>query len=94
MALPLLPEEEIRQVYISLETPHGVIDSDNELIKRFRRYFNTTWMDGHVNISVFYHETATNNGAETYHKSLKNIYKELPSKHLEVHGMFEQCYFR
>ena len=53
MALPLLPEEEIRPVYISLETPHGVIDSDNELIKRFRRYFNTTWMDGQLDMLTY-----------------------------------------
>ena len=32
-------------------------------------------MDGWINISVFYYETATNNGAETYHKSLKTYIK-------------------
>ena len=84
---PLLPEEEIPPVYRSLETPHGVFDSDNELIKRFRRYFNTTWIDGYVNISLFYHETATNSGAETYHKSLKTYIK---SSHPNI-WKFMQC---
>ena len=76
MALPLLPEEEIRSVYLSLEIPSiGIDDAEKELIKKFRSYFHRTWIIGHENLSVFIYENATNNGAESYHKNLKAIIK-------------------
>ena len=71
MALPLLPEVEIHKVYISLELPTSELDdSAKELIKYFRTYLNRTWICGNVSLSVFYYENATNNGPESYHKSL------------------------
>ena len=76
MALPLLPEEEIHKVYISLELPTSELgDSAKELIKKFRTYLNRTWISGNVSLSVFYYENATNNGPESYHKSLKSYIK-------------------
>ena len=81
MALPFLPEEEIRSTYISLELPLlGLLDSEKELVKLFISYFNRTWINGNVNLSVFYYEKATNNGAESYHKFLKSYFKTPHSK--------------
>ena len=76
MALPLLPEDEIHKVYISLELPTSKLeDSAKELIKKFRIYLNRTWISGNVSHSVFYYENATNNGPESHHKSLKSYIK-------------------
>ena len=76
MALPFLPEEQIRSTYLSLELPLlGLLDSEKELVKIFRSYFNRTWINGNVNLSVFYFEKATNNGAESYHKCLKSYFE-------------------
>ena len=76
MAVPFLPEEEIRSTYFSLELPLlGLLDSAKELVKLFISYFNRTWINGNVNLSVFYYEKATNNGAESYHKCLKSYFK-------------------
>ena len=76
MALPLLPEEEIHGVYISLNQPiFQIDDSTKELITKFRMYLNRTWITGNINLSVFYYENTTNNGVESYHKSLKSYIK-------------------
>ena len=76
MALPFLPEEEIRSNYISLELQLlGLLDSEKELVKLFISYFNITWINGNVNLSVFYYTKAKNNGAESYHKCLKSYFK-------------------
>ena len=76
MALPFLPEEQIRSTYLSFELPLlGLLDSEKELVKIFRSYFNRTWINGYVNLSVSYFEKATNNGAESYHKCLKSYFK-------------------
>ena len=74
--VPLLPEEEIRSVYLSWEIPSiGIDDAEKEVIKKFTSYFHRTWIIGHENLSVFIYENATNNGAESYHKNLKAIIK-------------------
>ena len=80
MALPLLPEEEIHQVYVSLELPTSEIEgSTKELIKQFRTYLNRTWIYGNINLSVLYYEYATNNAAESLKSYIKtphpNIWK-------------------
>ena len=73
MALHFLPEEEIRSTYISLELPLlELLDSEKELVKLFISNFNRTWINGNVNLSVFYYTKAKNNGAESYHKCLKS----------------------
>ena len=66
----------IRSVYFSLElTLLGLQDSEKELINIFRSYFNKIWINRNVNLSVFYYEKTTNNGAESYHKCLKSYFK-------------------
>ena len=78
MALPFLPEEQIRHIFLSLEMPlTGLLDAEKELVHRFKSNFNRTWMNGSDNLSVFYYEKATNNGAESYHKSLKSPYPNI-----------------
>ena len=73
MALPFLPEEHIRHTYLSLDIPLAdLLDSEKELVHKFKSYFNKFWINGNANLSVFYYEKATNNGAESYHKSLKS----------------------
>ena len=76
MALPFLPEEHIRNINLSLEMPlAGFSDAEKELIHRFKSYFHKFWINGSANLSVFYYEKATNNGAESYHKTLKSYMK-------------------
>ena len=76
MALPLLPEEDILPVYLSMAIPSTDLnDTEKELVNKFRNYFSRTWLIGKINLSVFIYENATNNGAESYHKSLKPIIK-------------------
>ena len=79
MGLPLLPEE-ILHVFLSLEIPSlGLLNSEKEMVKRFRIYFTKRWINEHGNLSVFYYENATNNGAESYHKTLNSYIKISPS---------------
>ena len=61
--------------FISSNPLLGLVDSEKELVKIFRSYFNRTWINGNVNLSVFYFEKATNNGAESYHECLKSYFK-------------------
>ena len=76
MALHWLPEEEIYPVYLLLELPTtDLLEAEKNLVKAFRTYFNRTWLSGNDNLSVFYYEQATNNGAESYHKTLKSYMK-------------------
>ena len=54
MALPFLPEEEIRSTYISLELPLlGLLDSEKELVKLFISYFNTLPGHKYLNARIF-----------------------------------------
>ena len=74
MALPLLPEEDILPVYLSMEIPStGLNDTEKELVNKFRKYFSKTWLIGKFDLSVFIYENATNNGAESYHESLNSL---------------------
>ena len=57
MGLALLPEEEILLVFLSLEIPSlGLLNSEKEMVKRFRIYCTKTWINEHRNLSVFYYE--------------------------------------
>ena len=54
MALPFLPEEHIRHTYQSLDIPLAdLLDSEKELVHRFKSYFNKFWINGNANLSVF-----------------------------------------
>ena len=76
MGLPLLPEEDILPVFLSLEIPSvDLLYPEKEMIRRFRMYFTKTWMNGHCSFSVFYYKNATNNGAESYHKTINTYIK-------------------
>ena len=76
MGLPLLPEEDILPVFLSLEIPSvDLLYPEKEMIRRFRMYFTKTWMNGHCSFSVLYHKNATNNGAESYHKTINTYIK-------------------
>ena len=69
---PLPPQESA----VALEIPSlGLLNSEKEMVKRFRIYFTKRWINEHGNLSVFYYENATNNGAESYHKTLNSYIK-------------------
>ena len=54
MALAFLPEEEIRSIYLLLELPLAeLLDSEKELVRSFRNYFNKTWITGNINFQSF-----------------------------------------
>ena len=63
MSLPFLLEEDIKP---NLEL---------ELVNTFKRYFAKTWIDGNQSLSVFYTDVMTNNGAESYHNTLRSYLK-------------------
>ena len=76
MGLPLLPEVDILPVFLSLEIPSvDLLYPEKEMIRRFRMYFTKTCMNGHCSFSVFYYKNATNNGAESYHKTINTYIK-------------------
>ena len=76
MSLPFLVEEDIQPTYLTINLPtDGLNGSELELINSFKKYFTKTWIDGSVSLSVFYYEINTNNGAESYHKSLQSCIK-------------------
>ena len=55
MELPWLPEEEMYPVYLLFELPTAeLLESERNLVKAFRTYFNKTWLSGNNNLSVFY----------------------------------------
>ena len=74
--IALATREEIFPVYLSLELSiTELLESEKNMVIVFRTYFNKTWLSGNINLSVFYYEQATNNGAESYHKTLKSYIK-------------------
>ena len=76
MTLPFLSEEEIVSVSYSLEIPSiGINEAGRELIWKFWKYFLRTWLIRYEHISVFIYQDATNNGGESYHKTLNSIIK-------------------
>ena len=76
MALPLLPETEILGIFSQLETQTLAFgEIVNNLIIKFILCYKKTWIFGEKGLSVFSSEHATNNGAETFHKTLKSAVK-------------------
>ena len=66
-----LVEEDIQPTSLTINLPtNGLNGSELELINSFKKYFTKTWIDGSVSLSVFYYEINTNNGHDSYHKSL------------------------
>ena len=76
MSLPFLTEEDILPTYLDLELSlSGLTDNELQLVSTFKKYISKNWMNGSENLSVFYYEFSTNNGAESYHKSLNGYIK-------------------
>ena len=76
MSLPFLPEEDIRPTYLASHMPLvGLTPAELELVSSLKKYFAKTWLDGNESLSVFYYNFSTNNGAESYHKSVKSKIK-------------------
>ena len=74
MALPLLPEDKLVGVFSILEQEiFDLSEIENELIKKLKFYYKRTWIVGEKEFSIFSAENSTNNGAETYHKTLKTL---------------------
>ena len=76
MALPLLPEDKLVGVFSILEREiFNLSEIENELIKKLKFYYQKTCIVGETVLSIFFSENATNNGAETYYKTLKLFVK-------------------
>lgn len=76
MALPFSLEDEIQTTYLGKHLPLvGFTELELDLIHSFKKYFAKNWINGGQNMSVFYSDTMTNNGAESYHKNLKSYMK-------------------
>ena len=78
MALPFLLEEEILPTFfeINLEL-NGLTDVEMQLVNSFKKYFMKTWINVSESLSVFYNEVTTNNGAESYHDTLRSYLKSI-----------------
>ena len=61
---------------INLEL-NGLTDVELQLVNSFKKYFTKTWINGSENLSVFYNEVTTNNGAESYHNTLRSYLKSI-----------------
>ena len=82
MGVTLHPEEDILPAFLSLEIPSvDSPDLEKEMIKKFRIYFTKTWINDHHNLSVFYYENATNNGAESSLNSYIQIFHGISKEH-------------
>ena len=76
MSLPFLLEEDIKPTFFAIRVQLvGLPDLELELVNSFKRYFVKTWVVGSQSLSVFYTEVMTNNGAESYHSTLKSYFK-------------------
>ena len=76
MALPFLTEEEIHPTFVGIHLELlGLTDLELELVSSFKMYFIKQWIDGSQGLSIFYNEVTTNNGAESYHNTLKTYIK-------------------
>ena len=71
MKVITLPEEEIRPTYLAIHLPLiGLTESELQMCGTLKSYFSKVWIEASVDISVFYYEFSTNNGAESYHSEL------------------------
>ena len=76
MAFPFLLDEDIKCTFQAMH-PHltELSELELELVDSFKRYFVKNWIDGSHNLSVFFTEVMTNNGAESYHNTLRSYLK-------------------
>ena len=77
MALPLLPQKEISSTFclIGDQIIPNLSQSQDSNIRQLKKYIKKQWVLREKNLSVFETPNATNNGAETYYKSLKSKIK-------------------
>ena len=76
MALNFASRRGLLPVYLYMEIQStGLNDTEKELVNNFIKYCSKTWLIGKFDLSVFIYENATNNGAESYHKSLNSLIK-------------------
>ena len=76
MALPLLPQSEITSTFSVLEAQvFELCGTDKELVNKFKKYIKRIWILGEKDLSVYSSQIATNNGCESFHKSLKSSIK-------------------
>ena len=76
MSFPFLSEEDIPPTYLALHIPIvGLTEIELQMVGLFKNYFSITWIEESASISIFYYEFNTNNGAESYHKSLNSYIK-------------------
>ena len=78
MALPFLLEKEILPTFFEINLGlNGLTDVELQLVNSFKKYFMKTWINVSESLSVFYNEVTTNNGAESYHDTLRSYLKSI-----------------
>ena len=76
MALPLSPRSEITSTFSVLEAQiFELCGTDKVLVDKFKKYIKKTWILGEKDLSVYSSQIATNNGCESFHKTLKSSIK-------------------
>ena len=76
MALPLLPQSEITSTFSVFEAQvFELYGTDKVLVDKFKKYIKKTWILGEKDLSVYSSQIATNNGCESFHKTLKSSIK-------------------
>ena len=74
--MPFLLEEDIKPTFLAIQVQLiGLPNLELELVNTFKRYFAKRWIDGNQSLSVFYTDVMTNNGAESYHNTLRSYLK-------------------
>ena len=77
MTLPMLPSEDITPTFDFLSSTFVSFTlNENIQIEKFKRY-TQQWLTriGPSQLSVFTSKSTTNNGAESYHAKIGNIFK-------------------
>ena len=78
MTLPMLPSEDITPTFDFLSSTFVSFTlNENIQIEKFKRYYKQQWLTriGPSQLSVFTSKSTTNNGAESYHAKIGNIFK-------------------
>ena len=78
MALPFAPAENIQEAFVLNIKTINVNPSVSVKLQKFKHYIKSYWIDRitPADLSVFGHEIATNNGAESFHGKLKQRIEE------------------
>ena len=72
----ILPEEDILPTYLDVELwLSGLTNNKLQYVRISKKYISKNWMNRSESLSVFHDEFTTNNGAESYHKSLNGYIK-------------------